>query len=150
MVNTTEVMVNVVISMQSTSPPLWNTDCFWIASWNTWAGNQSSVAFSGFADCSATFLQRDVFTLISVLKDKMRFYISRSAWKASNFFFFFPSSRYRETLYFQSEVPSPIHVPCVGLEGVTRYDSQELGTFIFKNVKLMGSLVSYQSEKWFF
>ena len=90
MVNTTEVMVNVVISMQNTSPPLWNTDCFWIASWNTWAGNQSSVAFSGFADCSATFLQRDVFTLISVLKDKMRFYISWSAWKASNFFFFLP------------------------------------------------------------
>ena len=82
-------MVNVVISMQNTSPPLWNTDCFWIASWNTWAGNQSSVAFSGFADCSATFLQRDVFTVISVLKDKMRFYISWSAWKASNFFFSF-------------------------------------------------------------
>ena len=81
-------MVNVVISMQNTSPPLWNTDCFWIASWNTWAGNQSSVAFSGFADYSATFLRRDVFTLISVLKDKMRFYVSWSAWKASNFFFF--------------------------------------------------------------
>lgn len=67
----------------------------------------------------------------------------------SIFFFFFSSSRYRETLYFQSEVPSPIHVPCVGLEGITRYDSQELGTFIFKNVELMGSLISYQSEKGF-
>ena len=100
-------MVNVVISMQNTSPPLWNTDCFWIASWNTWAGNQSSVAFSGFADYSATFLRRDVFTLISVLKDKMHFYISWSAWKASNFFFFFLPPDIEKLCTFSQRFPLP-------------------------------------------
>lgn len=39
---------------------------------------------------------------------------------------FLSSSRHRETLYFQSEVPAPVPVPGVGLEGAPRYEAQEL------------------------
>lgn len=33
-------------------------------------------------------------------------------------------------MHIQPEVPSPIHVPCVGVEGAARYETQESGGFV--------------------